>query len=133
MELGRSFARTLIPGDVVAVFGDLGSGKTRFIKGICAGLGVKEHVASPTFTIVTEYSSKWGSIFHFDFYRIESLNEIFGIGFDEYLTRGGICLIEWAEKALPLLPDDRFDVRLELGRAENDRIVSIQRTKEVVA
>ncbi|HEV8537442.1 MAG TPA: tRNA (adenosine(37)-N6)-threonylcarbamoyltransferase complex ATPase subunit type 1 TsaE [Bacteroidota bacterium] len=131
--LGVKFAHGLRGGDVVALFGDLGSGKTRFIQGACKGLGVVEHVTSPTFTIVNEYNAAELRVFHFDFYRIESLNEIRDIGFQEYLDGGGICLIEWAEKAMEFHPPERYDVHLSYGESENMREVTITRVAEVSA
>lgn len=131
IEYGEQFAKQLKPGDVVALYGDLGSGKTHFIQGVCKGLGVHEHVASPTFTIVNEYQARGIAIYHFDFYRLTSVREIREIGFDEYTQRGGICLIEWAEKAEDLLPRQRYDVRMESADDPNTRNVSIERTAEV--
>ena len=124
-ELGSTFARGLRRGDLVALYGDLGSGKTRFVQGICRGLGVQEHVASPTFTIVNEYPAAGLMIYHFDFYRIESLKEIRDIGFEEYAGGRAICLIEWAEKAQELLPDGRYDVQMKLGRSQDTREITI--------
>lgn len=133
ISCGNGFASKLSKGDVVAVYGDLGSGKTRFIKGICEGLGVREHVVSPTFTIVTEYESAIGMVYHFDLYRVNSIEEIRDLGFEEYLNYDGVSLIEWAEKAQPLLPERRFEVRLELGADEYERRISIQHATEVVS
>src|SRR5262245_34034958 len=98
-DLGTRFAASLKGGDVVEAYGTLGSGKTKFIQGICRGLNIHAHVVSPTFTIVNEYSADAINVYHFDFYRVVSLREIAEIGFEEYVSRGGICLIEWAEKA----------------------------------
>jgi tRNA threonylcarbamoyladenosine biosynthesis protein TsaE len=122
---GKTFARELKPGDAVACYGDLGSGKTRFIKGICEGLGVREHVASPTFTIINVYNAGGNTIYHFDLYRINSLDELYELGFEEYTNSDGICLIEWAEKANGLLPQNRYDVHFQLGETENVRELSI--------
>ena len=131
--LGEDLARRLTKGDVVACFGDLGSGKTRFIQGVCRGLGVREHVASPTFTIVNEYDAARSRVVHFDFYRIRSFEEIIDIGFEEYLSSGAVCLIEWAEKADGLLPARRYEVRLSLGADEQTRAVSIRKPSGVPA
>lgn len=126
MNLGLHFARRrLRPGTVVALFGDLGSGKTRFVKGICMGLGVREHVGSPSFTIVNEYSGDEGVVYHFDFYRVNSRDEIAALGFDDYLQRKGVCVIEWAERATDLLPDQRFDVKFLLRTNEQEREIDI--------
>lgn len=131
IECGEQFAKQLKPGDVVALYGDLGSGKTHFIQGICKGLGVSGHVASPTFTIVNEYEAGGIGIYHFDFYRLTSAREIRDIGFDEYTQRGGICLIEWAEKADDLLPVQRYDVRIDSADDPNTRNILIEHTAEV--
>jgi tRNA threonylcarbamoyladenosine biosynthesis protein TsaE len=129
VNAGRDFARQLLPGSVVACFGDLGAGKTRFIKGVCKGLGVNEHVASPTFTIVNEYNIAGLHICHFDFYRLKTLNELREIGFEEYVNSDAICLIEWADKVRELLPPNRYDVHLTLGNDEQMRHITI---KEIV-
>jgi len=133
IALGAEMAAVLKPGDVVAFYGDLGSGKTRFIKGICQGLGVQEHVASPTFTIVHEYCVGDLRICHFDFYRMKSIAEIHDIGFGEYVNGDGICLIEWAEKARELLPPHRYEVTMQLGVNESSREVTIEEMSEVAA
>jgi len=130
---GIKFAKRLTSGSVVALFGDLGTGKTRFIKGICNGLGVQEHVASPTFTIVNEYTYNTVKIFHFDFYRIKSVIEIKEIGFNEYIYNDGVCVIEWADRVQELLPLNRFDVHLSLGENEFTREISIEDIIEVPA
>jgi tRNA threonylcarbamoyladenosine biosynthesis protein TsaE len=124
--LGASFAQSLRQGDVVALFGDLGTGKTRFVQGVCRGLGVQEHVASPTFTIVNEYLVGNQSIYHFDFYRITSLAELREIGFEEYLSGNGICLIEWADRVRDALPQRRYDVHMTLGNDHESRDIVIE-------
>jgi tRNA threonylcarbamoyladenosine biosynthesis protein TsaE len=118
IKLGIDFGRKLKPGSVVALYGELGSGKTQFAKGICRAFDVGEVVNSPTFTIVNEYhgtipdSKEPLQIFHIDLYRLDKMDEILGIGFDEYLGSGGICLVEWAEKLDGIIPEERFDVKL---------------------
>jgi tRNA threonylcarbamoyladenosine biosynthesis protein TsaE len=123
---GKTFAARLAPGSVVALFGDLGAGKTRFIKGICEGLGTQKHVSSPTFTIVHEYPVAGGMVYHFDFYRVRSVQEIIDLGFEDYLRPDSICLIEWAEKGQSLLPPVRFDVYMELGKNQDTRTIRIE-------
>ena len=95
--LGKKLAESLRPGDVIAYFGDLGAGKTAFTRGIAEGLGVSEQVTSPTYTIVNEYLSGRLPLFHFDMYRLGSSDELFDIGWEDYLARGGICAVEWSE------------------------------------
>ena len=95
--VGRKLAAQLRPGDVLAYYGDLGAGKTAFTRGLAAGLGVTEPVTSPTYTIVNEYLSGRLPLFHFDMYRLGSADELFDIGWEDYLARGGICAVEWSE------------------------------------
>ena len=95
--VGRKLAAQLQPGDVLAYYGDLGAGKTAFTRGLAAGLGVTEPVTSPTYTIVNEYLSGRPPLFHFDMYRLGSADELFDIGWEDYLARGGICAVEWSE------------------------------------
>jgi len=110
--LGVRMARLLGPGDVVAIHGELGSGKTLLVQGICSGLDVQGEVTSPTFTLIQEYSGRF-PVYHFDFYRLQSLREIEDLDLVDYFESGGISLIEWAERAGPLLPGDRIDIFLE--------------------
>jgi len=131
ITLGVEFAKRLTIKSVVTLFGDLGTGKTRFIKGVCKGLGVQEHVASPTFTLLNEYTGKEMNVFHFDFYRIKTISELDEIGFDEYLYSDGVCLIEWADRVKALLPSNRIDVFLKLGEDENTREISVHEIVEV--
>ena len=95
---GRELAESLAPGSVVALYGDLGAGKTAFVRGMALGLGVEESVSSPTFTIVNEYPGRI-PLFHFDLYRLRDEGELFDIGWEDYLDRGGICALEWSERA----------------------------------
>ena len=108
---GRKLSQFLEPGDVIGFFGDLGSGKTRTIQGICQGLGCGDQVSSPTFTIINEYKGRH-PVYHFDLYRIETEQEIFDLGYEEYFYNEGICLIEWAERVQLLLPPDRIEIHL---------------------
>lgn len=103
--LGKKLAESLRPGDVIAYFGDLGAGKTAFTRGIAEGLGVLEQVTSPTYTIVNEYLSGWLPLFHFDMYRLGSSDELFDIGWEDYLARGGVCAVEWSENVEDALQD----------------------------
>ena len=95
--LGANLAVNLHPGTVIAYTGDLGAGKTAFTRGLARGLGCTELVSSPTYTIVNEYLSGKMPLFHFDMYRLGSSDELFDIGWEDYLTRGGICAVEWSE------------------------------------
>ena len=95
--VGAALAKVLQPGTVIAYRGDLGAGKTAFTRGLAKGLGVKESVTSPTYTIVNEYLSGAMPLFHFDMYRLGSEDELFDIGWEDYLERGGVCAVEWSE------------------------------------
>jgi tRNA threonylcarbamoyladenosine biosynthesis protein TsaE len=127
LELGKEFAAALQRSDVVALYGELGSGKTQFAKGVCLGLGIGSHVTSPSFTIVNEYTEGRIPVYHFDFYRIRSLAELNEIGFDEYIFGSGVCLLEWANIVEERLPERRYDVTLALGQNHDHRIIQIDR------
>jgi tRNA threonylcarbamoyladenosine biosynthesis protein TsaE len=128
MELGRALAAFFHPGEVVALFGDLGSGKTTLIKGITAGLGATDSVSSPTFTIQHQYRGADMMIYHFDFYRIESTGELRDIGCEEFFDGDGICLVEWPERAVELLPSRRWEIHLKLpSSVSTHRQVSARR------
>ena len=100
---------------VFAFFGEMGAGKTTFIKSLCKALGVTENVSSPTFALVNEYvNSAGGSIYHFDFYRIENEREAIDIGINEYFNSGNYCFVEWSEKILHLLPEDAVRIRIDV-------------------
>lgn len=122
--VGENLARTLTPGTVIAFTGDLGAGKTAFTRGLARGLGITERVTSPTFTIVNEYQGGRLPLFHFDMYRLESAEELFDIGWEDYLRRGGVCAVEWSEKVADALADC---IRIDLRRGEesNDRLITI--------
>ena len=103
--LGQRLAKRLLPGDVIAYFGDLGAGKTALTRGIAQGLGVTDLVTSPTYTIVNEYLTGRIPLFHFDMYRLGSSDELFDIGWEDYLARGGVCAGEWSENVEDALRD----------------------------
>lgn len=121
--LGGRLARLLQRRSVVACFGGLGAGKTAFIRGLARGLGVEQPVTSPTFTIVNEYAGRL-PLFHFDLYRLGGPEELFDIGWEEYLDRGGICAVEWSERAADALGDC---IRVEFSKGESDgqRVIEI--------
>lgn len=129
IKLGSEIASSLKSGDVIALYGDLGSGKTRLVKGICQGLDVKQMVNSPTFIIVNEYSSqKFYNIYHFDLYRMRSEDEVLGMGFEEYMNSGGIVLIEWPEHVERLLPDNTIKIHIShTVEDETHRWIKIER------
>jgi tRNA threonylcarbamoyladenosine biosynthesis protein TsaE len=130
IDLGAALAPRLEPNSVVALIGELGTGKTRFAKGVCHGLGVAEHVASPTFTIVSEYPGRDLRVFHFDWYRLGSSAELHELGFEDYLDRGGVCIIEWADRIPDILPPRRYTVRFGYGAGEHERTVEMEYPEE---
>ena len=117
--LGQKLASRLAPGDVIAYFGDLGAGKTAFTRGLAQGLGITDPVTSPTYTIVNEYLSGRIPLFHFDRYRLSSSDELFDIGWEDYLSRGGVCAVEWSENVEDAL-QDAIRVTIEKDADEPD-------------
>ena len=111
--IGARLAAALSPGAVVAYLGDLGMGKTVFTRGLAAGLGYKGRVTSPTFAIVNEYEGGRLPLFHFDMYRLNSADDLFDIGWEDYLARGGVCAVEWSENGADALPDNTVRVRID--------------------
>ena len=125
--LGSRLAERLRPGAVVACRGDLGLGKTAFTRGLARGLGCRERVTSPTFTIVNEYEGGRLPLFHFDLYRLEGAEDLFDIGWDDYLDRGGVCAVEWSERAAEALPPETVFVTLRRClENENWRTVTVE-------
>lgn len=112
---GKEFATGLRAGDVVALTGGLGAGKTHFSKGIVAGLGAEDEVTSPTFSLVQEYVSGRLPVYHFDFYRLDSGAELISLGWDDYLDEEGVVIAEWADKFSPLLPSAAMWIELTIN------------------
>jgi len=124
-QFGEEVAKSLRGGDVLAFTGSLGMGKTAFTRGLARGLGCRGRVTSPTFTIVNEYDGKT-PLFHFDMYRLGSSDELFDIGWDDYLARGGVCAVEWSERVSDALPDDTIYVDIARGEEdENTRTITV--------
>ena len=126
--IGAALAKVLQPGAVIAYRGDLGAGKTAFTRGLAKGLGIRESVTSPTYTIVNEYLSGRMPLFHFDMYRLGSEDELFDIGWEDYLERGGVCAVEWSENVwgameeaivvtISRLDEDTRKIEIEGGEA----------------
>jgi tRNA threonylcarbamoyladenosine biosynthesis protein TsaE len=113
MELGEKIGAFLLPNDVIALTGQLGAGKTTLIQGIAQGLGVKDYVTSPTFIIINEHQGRL-PFFHIDLYRLNNLDEVEDLGIEEYFSRGGACVIEWAEKLGELTPKQAHEIRIEI-------------------
>jgi tRNA threonylcarbamoyladenosine biosynthesis protein TsaE len=124
IELGKKIGRSLNPGDIVCIDGDLGSGKTHLTKGIALGLGIDEHITSPTFNIVNEYEGRI-KLYHFDVYRVNDPDEIAAIGFDEYIFSDAASVIEWSDYIKELIPDDHIQINIA-NESETRRNINIQ-------
>ena len=123
-RVGEALAKVLTPGSVIAYRGDLGAGKTAFTRGLARGLGVKEIVTSPTYTIVNEYLGGRLPLFHFDMYRLGSEEELFDIGWEDYLERGGVCAVEWSENVWEAMENP---IVITISRlSENSRKIEIE-------
>lgn len=123
--LGTEFAQMLKPSDFVAMFGDLGAGKTAFVRGAMKALAPSAFVQSPTYTIVNEYPAKI-PVYHFDMYRIDDEDSLYSIGYYDYLENGGICFAEWCEKIEPYLPEHYYTVTIRKSAENPDiRIIRI--------
>ena len=119
--VGAALARILLPGTVIAYRGDLGAGKTAFTRGLARGLGVNDPVTSPTYTIVNEYLGGRMPLFHFDMYRLHSADDLWDIGWEDYLERGGVCAVEWSENVAEAM-ENPITVTIEKTGEESRRI-----------
>ena len=119
--VGQALGKALQPGAVIAYRGDLGAGKTAFTRGLARGLGIREPVTSPTYTIVNEYLSGRMPLFHFDMYRLHSADDLFDIGWEDYLERGGVCAVEWSENVWEAM-ENPITVTIEKLGEESRRI-----------
>lgn len=129
VQMGARLAGILRPGEIVALTGNLGSGKTVFVRGVCAGLEIQDPVTSPTFALIQEYTGRL-RVFHFDFYRLQSPAEIEDLGLPHYFESGGISLIEWSERAQNLIPEEAIHIELHrikdaAGSRENERLIRV--------
>ena len=115
--IGAALGKILTPGTVIAYRGDLGAGKTAFTRGLAKGLGCREIVTSPTYTIVNEYLGGRLPLFHFDMYRLRSSDDLFDIGWEDYLDRGGVCAVEWSENVEDAMEDAICITIEKLGEA----------------
>lgn len=112
--------------NIIAFYGNMGAGKTTLVKNLCAKMGVQDEVNSPTFALVNEYQTEsFDSIFHFDFYRIKSLEEVFDIGYEDYFYGGSLCLLEWPELIDPLMPEHFIQVEITLGDTDDSRVIKV--------
>ena len=121
--IAAEFARRLSSGTVLSLVGDLGAGKTEFVKGLAIGLGTNDEVTSPTFTLVHEYRGGRLTLFHMDFYRLNEEDELNELGFEDYLAAGGVCAIEWGDKFPKRLPQDSVSIRFIIHAADQRTIV----------
>ncbi len=124
-KAGESLGSTLKAGDVVALYGGLGMGKTCFVRGLAKGLGIEAEVSSPTFALVNEYEGKVMTLYHFDMYRVGSFDDLYSTGFFDYLDSGAVMAIEWSENVEEALPDEVIIVKISRGQSENERVIEI--------
>ena len=127
-KIAADFSKELKSGDVICMYGDLGAGKTAFVQGLAKGLGIEEPITSPTFTIVNEYSGRL-MLYHFDVYRIADSDEMFEIGYDEYIDGDGVCVIEWPQLISDILPENRYEITIskDYNESEDYRKIKIER------
>lgn len=124
--IARKFAEGLKPGDVVCLEGDLGAGKTTFTQGLAAALGVSGRVTSPTFCIVQEHSGEGKLLVHMDLYRLHGEEDVEAIGWEDYLARGAIMVVEWPERAGSLIPNNAYHITFRYSEGEENRTISIK-------
>ncbi|MCK9444133.1 MAG: tRNA (adenosine(37)-N6)-threonylcarbamoyltransferase complex ATPase subunit type 1 TsaE [Tissierellaceae bacterium] len=124
-RFGVKLGQVLKSGDVVCLNGELGAGKTTLTKSIGIGLGVNDYITSPTFTLINEYSGRL-PVYHFDVYRLENVEDLYDLGFDEYFYGKGVSIVEWAEKIEGLLPEHRLVLDIEKGNDIDKRVIKIK-------
>ncbi|WP_397428559.1 tRNA (adenosine(37)-N6)-threonylcarbamoyltransferase complex ATPase subunit type 1 TsaE [Proteiniclasticum sp.] len=126
MNLGRKLGTVIEKGSTLCLTGDLGTGKTHFAKGFAKGLGIKDNITSPTFTIVNEYDEGRLPFYHFDVYRVNDIDEILQVGFEEYVYGQGVTLIEWADMIEAILPEELIHVKIEKTENPDERKITIR-------
>jgi len=136
INFGVRLARNLRPSDIICLFGELGSGKTRLTKGVAEGLGFKKNeIISPSFVFIKEYRKGKFCLYHFDLYRLKNLKELFGLGYQEYLYSDAITVIEWADKMKGILPKDYLGIKFTI-KGENERLIRLlpygERYKKII-
>lgn len=131
-KIAAEIAQDLKGGEFIAMYGDLGAGKTAFVQGVAKALGIDRPVTSPTFTIVNEYEGRL-TLYHFDVYRIEDSEEMYEIGYDEYISSGGVCIVEWAELIEDLFPDEYIKITIlkDVDKDFDYRKIILERKGEV--
>lgn len=123
--LGEKIAQTLKGGEVLALFGGMGMGKTAFTRGLARGLGILEGVSSPTFALVHEYQGRL-PVYHFDMFRVDGWDDLYSTGFFDYLDAGGVLVIEWSENIENALPPDALRIHIRPGSSDNERIFTVE-------
>lgn len=124
-EVAKKFAATLRSGDVVCLEGDLGSGKTTFTQGVCAALGAKRAVTSPTFCIVSEHPAEPFLVVHMDLYRLHDEEDVLQVGWEDYLAQGAVLIVEWSDRAGSLIPSNAKRVRFTYGSDGTSRLIDL--------
>jgi tRNA threonylcarbamoyladenosine biosynthesis protein TsaE len=125
-EIGAALAELARPSDLLLLAGDLGAGKTALAQGFGRGLGIREQITSPTFTLAREYEHGRLTLHHLDVYRLEQMEEVFDIGLPEMLDEGGVTLIEWGDAIIPARPADFLEIRLTFGEGDDERQLVIE-------
>ncbi|WFA08715.1 tRNA (adenosine(37)-N6)-threonylcarbamoyltransferase complex ATPase subunit type 1 TsaE [Tissierella sp. Yu-01] len=121
-DFGIKIGKVLKRGDILCLNGDLGAGKTTLTKSIGLGLGVEDYITSPTFALINQYSGRM-PVYHFDVYRLENVEELYDLGFDEYFFGNGVCIIEWADKINRMIPKEKIVIDIEKGNNLEERIL----------
>jgi tRNA threonylcarbamoyladenosine biosynthesis protein TsaE len=129
-NIGEQLGRLLIKGNIICLSGDLGAGKTAFTKGIAKGLGVEDYVTSPTYTIINEYQGRL-PLYHFDVYRLNDVEEMYELGYEEYFFGDGIVVLEWADIVRDIIPGDRLWITILNTKGDNSREIIMEPTGEV--
>ena len=124
-NFGRMIAQLLRNGDMICLVGELGAGKTILTQGICNGLGIKDDVTSPTFTVVNVYEAANTTVYHFDLYRLNNSEELYDIGFYEYINNEGISLVEWSDKFPAQMPEDYLLIEIKYAEIQKQRLIAI--------
>ena len=123
--LGQMLGTLVQAGDVLCLNGDLGAGKTKFAQGVGCGLEIEEAITSPTFTLINEYQGRL-PYYHMDVYRLEGVEEMYDIGYEEYFESAGVVLIEWANQVAEILPEERLEIEIQRGEQEEERIITLK-------
>jgi len=136
LDFATSFASTLKRNDIVLMMGELGSGKTQFVKGVCRCFGVHDSISSPTFVMLHRYEGRDARneellLYHFDLYKVKNESEILELGYQEFFQSNGICLVEWGDKLSTLIPRRRIEINFTLGNNESERHLTINRIDDI--